>query len=56
MILERGRIVELGPRKELARDPDSRLAALLRAGLEHPAPDLAVRRPSLEPEPIGSRP
>jgi ABC-type multidrug transport system fused ATPase/permease subunit len=56
MILERGRIVELGPRKELARDPGSRLAALLRTGSEHPASDLEVRRRSLEPEPVGSRP
>ena len=32
MVLEEGRIVELGPRAALAADPGSRLAALLRAG------------------------
>jgi ABC-type multidrug transport system fused ATPase/permease subunit len=34
MILERGRIVEHGPRATLAADPGSRFSALLRAGLE----------------------
>ena len=34
MILDQGRIVEEGPRAELAADPDSRFAGLLRAGLE----------------------
>jgi ABC-type multidrug transport system fused ATPase/permease subunit len=34
MILEDGRIAELGPREALAADPGSRLAALLRAGRE----------------------
>ncbi|HEX2033593.1 MAG TPA: ABC transporter ATP-binding protein [Chloroflexota bacterium] len=36
MILEQGRIVEYGPRAALAADPRSRLAALLRTGLETP--------------------
>jgi ABC-type multidrug transport system fused ATPase/permease subunit len=35
MILEHGRVAEYGRREALARDPGSRLAALLRAGLEH---------------------
>jgi ABC-type multidrug transport system fused ATPase/permease subunit len=34
LILEGGAAVEYGPRELLARDPDSHLAALLRAGLE----------------------
>lgn len=34
MILEDGRVRERGPRAELARDPDSRFAQLLRVGLE----------------------
>ena len=34
MILEGGRVAELGPRASLAADPDSRFAALLRTGLE----------------------
>jgi ABC-type multidrug transport system fused ATPase/permease subunit len=34
MILERGRIAEYGDRVALTNDPDSRLAALLRTGLE----------------------
>jgi hypothetical protein len=34
MILERGRIAEYGDRVALANDADSRLAALLRTGLE----------------------
>jgi len=34
LILEHGRIAEEGPRAELAADPSSRLAALLRAGFE----------------------
>ena len=34
MILERGRVAELGPRASLAADPSSRFAALLRTGLE----------------------
>ncbi len=34
MILEGGRLVEYGPREVLAGDPGSRLAALLRVGLE----------------------
>ena len=37
VILERGRIIELGPRPVLAADPDSRLSALLRTGLEEVA-------------------
>jgi ATP-binding cassette subfamily B protein len=34
MILEEGRIVELGPRRDLACDPSSRFSALLKTGLE----------------------
>jgi ABC-type multidrug transport system fused ATPase/permease subunit len=34
MILERGRIVEHGPRELLANAPESRFAMLLRAGME----------------------
>jgi ABC-type multidrug transport system fused ATPase/permease subunit len=34
LILEDGEIVEYGPRSELERDPASRFAALLRAGME----------------------
>jgi ATP-binding cassette subfamily B protein len=34
LVLERGRVVEHGPRDTLARDPQTRLARLLRAGLE----------------------
>ncbi|MBC8076514.1 MAG: ABC transporter ATP-binding protein [Chloroflexales bacterium] len=34
LILDGGRIVEYGPRAALAADPSSRLAALLRAGME----------------------
>jgi len=34
VILEHGRVAELGPRADLARDPRSRFARLLRAGLE----------------------
>ncbi len=34
LILERGRVVEFGPRAELAADPGSRFSALLRTGLE----------------------
>jgi ATP-binding cassette subfamily B protein len=34
LILERGRIVEFGPRRELASDPESRFATLLRTGME----------------------
>ena len=34
MILERGRVVEHGPRERLARDPESRFARLLRVGME----------------------
>jgi ATP-binding cassette subfamily B protein len=34
LILERGRIVELGPRRELAADPETRFATLLRTGME----------------------
>ena len=37
VILEHGRIIELGPRPVLAADPDSRLSALLRTGLEEVA-------------------
>jgi ATP-binding cassette subfamily B protein len=33
-ILEDGRLVEHGPRRALAADPDSRFAHLLRTGLE----------------------
>jgi len=34
MILEKGRMVEYGPRAELAADPESRFAHLLRTGVE----------------------
>jgi ATP-binding cassette subfamily B protein len=34
LILEAGRVVEYGPRAQLAADPDSRFSSLLRAGLE----------------------
>jgi ABC-type multidrug transport system fused ATPase/permease subunit len=34
MILDKGRIVEHGPRDQLARDPSSRFATLLRVGME----------------------
>jgi ATP-binding cassette subfamily B protein len=34
LVLEDGRIAEHGPREALAADPESRFAALLRAGLE----------------------
>lgn len=34
MVLEGGRVAELGERERLARDPNSRFAQLLRAGLE----------------------
>jgi len=34
MILESGRIIEHGPREQLANAPDSRFATLLRAGME----------------------
>jgi len=34
LILEEGRVVEYGPREELAADPQSRFAGLLRTGLE----------------------
>jgi ABC-type multidrug transport system fused ATPase/permease subunit len=34
LILERGRVVEHGPRERLARDADSRFARLLRTGME----------------------
>jgi ABC-type multidrug transport system fused ATPase/permease subunit len=34
LILENGRVAELGPRAQLQRSPDSRFAALLRLGLE----------------------
>ena len=34
LILEHGQIVEFGPRKQLADDPDSRFAQLLRTGME----------------------
>jgi ATP-binding cassette subfamily B protein len=34
LILERGRVVEFGPRAALAADPGSRLSRLLRAGME----------------------
>lgn len=34
LILENGRVVEFGPRLELAREPGSRFAGLLRTGLE----------------------
>jgi ATP-binding cassette, subfamily B, bacterial len=34
LVLESGRVAEYGPRAALAADPESRLAALLRAGLE----------------------
>ncbi|HZG65242.1 MAG TPA: ATP-binding cassette domain-containing protein, partial [Herpetosiphonaceae bacterium] len=34
MILENGKIVEYGPRVQLATDPSSRLSALLRTGME----------------------
>jgi ABC-type multidrug transport system fused ATPase/permease subunit len=34
MVIENGRILEYGPREELAASPDSRFAALLRVGLE----------------------
>jgi ATP-binding cassette subfamily B protein len=34
LILESGRVVERGPRVELARDPRSAYAGLLRTGLE----------------------
>jgi ATP-binding cassette subfamily B protein len=33
LILDRGRVAEFGPRSELARDPDSRFARLLAAGM-----------------------
>ena len=32
LILDRGRVAEFGPRDDLARDPDSRFARLLRDG------------------------
>jgi len=32
LVLDRGRVAELGGREDLAADPDSRLAELLRAG------------------------
>ena len=34
LVIEEGRLVESGPRAALASDPDSRFAALLRAGFE----------------------
>jgi ABC-type multidrug transport system fused ATPase/permease subunit len=34
LILERGRVVEHGPREALAGDPESRFATLLRTGME----------------------
>jgi ATP-binding cassette subfamily B protein len=34
LILERGRVVEHGPRRDLAEDPESRFATLLRTGME----------------------
>jgi ATP-binding cassette subfamily B protein len=34
LILERGRVVEHGPREALAADPESRFATLLRTGME----------------------
>ena len=34
MILERGQIVEFGPRPDLASDPESRFYNLLQTGLE----------------------
>jgi ATP-binding cassette, subfamily B, bacterial len=34
LILERGQVVEFGPREALAADPDSRFSGLLRTGLE----------------------
>jgi ATP-binding cassette, subfamily B, bacterial len=34
LILEAGRILEYGPREQLARDPDSHFAQLLRTGME----------------------
>jgi ATP-binding cassette, subfamily B, bacterial len=34
LIFDEGRVVEYGPREELARDPNSRFAGLLRTGLE----------------------
>ncbi|GJM81921.1 hypothetical protein HMSSN139_44170 [Paenibacillus sp. HMSSN-139] len=34
LILENGRIVEYGPRKELAADPGSRFSRMLSVGLE----------------------
>ncbi len=33
LVLERGRVVERGPRADLQRDPDSRFSAMLRTGL-----------------------
>jgi ABC-type multidrug transport system fused ATPase/permease subunit len=36
MILEQGQIAEFGPLEQLASDPDSRFAQLLRTGLEEP--------------------
>ena len=33
LILEEGRVAELGRRADLARDPNSRFARLLRAGM-----------------------
>ena len=34
MILDRGKVIEYGPREDLLRDPDSRFSQLLRTGLE----------------------
>ena len=34
LVIENGRLLEYGPREELARQPDSRFAALLRVGME----------------------
>jgi ATP-binding cassette subfamily B protein len=34
LVIENGRLLEYGPRAELARQPDSRFAALLRVGME----------------------
>ena len=34
LILERGQVIESGPRRQLADDPDSHFASLLRTGIE----------------------
>jgi ATP-binding cassette, subfamily B, bacterial len=46
LILEHGRIVEHGPRAQLAQDTSSRLAALLKAGLDTPNTSDTVLAPA----------